>query len=42
MGIELRAPHGGFFVFFAMSNALMFVLAVAIGAVVGGIAVSAE
>jgi PTS system fructose-specific IIC component len=41
LDIELRAPHGGFFVFFAMSNALLFFLAVAIGAVVGGLAVTA-
>ena len=40
MGIELRAPHGGIFVFFAMSNALLFFLAVIIGMVVGGIAVT--
>jgi fructose PTS system EIIBC or EIIC component len=40
LGLELRAPHGGIFVFFAMSNALLFLLAVIIGAVVGGIAVT--
>jgi PTS system fructose-specific IIC component len=39
-GVELRAPHGGIFVFFAMSNALLFFLAVIIGAVVGGLAVT--
>jgi PTS system fructose-specific IIC component len=39
-GIELRAPHGGIFVFFAISNFLLFLLAVIIGAVVGGIAVT--
>jgi PTS system fructose-specific IIC component len=39
-GIELQAPHGGIFVFFAISNFLLFLLAVAIGAVVGGIAVT--
>jgi PTS system fructose-specific IIC component len=39
-GIELRAPHGGIFVFFAISNFLLFLLAVAIGAVVGGVAVT--
>jgi PTS system fructose-specific IIC component len=39
-GIELRAPHGGFFVFFAISNFLLFVLAIAIGMVVGAIAVT--
>ncbi|WNV75411.1 fructose-specific PTS transporter subunit EIIC [Geodermatophilus sp. DSM 44513] len=39
-GIELRAPHGGFFVFFAMSNFLLFLLAVLIGMVVGALAVT--
>ena len=39
-GIELRAPHGGVFVFFAISAFLLFVLAVLIGAVVGGVAVT--
>jgi PTS system fructose-specific IIC component len=39
-GIELRAPHGGIFVFFAISNFFLFLLAVAIGAVVGGVAVT--
>jgi PTS system fructose-specific IIC component len=39
-GIELRAPHGGVFVFFAMSNAVLFLLAVIIGAVVGALAVT--
>jgi fructose PTS system EIIBC or EIIC component len=39
-GIELRAPHGGIFVFFAMSNALLFLIAVIIGAVVGAVAVT--
>jgi PTS system fructose-specific IIC component len=40
MGVELRAPHGGIFVFFAMSNALLFFLDVIIGMVVGAIAVT--
>ncbi len=40
LGIELRAPHGGIFVFFAMSNAVLFFLAVIIGAIVGGLAVT--
>ena len=40
LGIELRAPHGGFFVFFAISNFVLFVLAVAIGMVVGALAVT--
>jgi fructose PTS system EIIBC or EIIC component len=39
-GIELRAPHGGIFVFFAISNFLLFLLAVVIGAIVGGVAVT--
>jgi PTS system fructose-specific IIC component len=39
-GIELRAPHGGVFVFFAMSNAVLFLVAVIIGAVVGALAVT--
>jgi PTS system fructose-specific IIC component len=39
-GIELRAPHGGVFVFFAISNFLVFLLALAIGAVVGAAAVT--
>jgi PTS system fructose-specific IIC component len=39
-GITLRAPHGGIFVFFAISNFFLFLLAVIIGAVVGGIAVT--
>ena len=39
-GTELRAPHGGVFVFFAMTNFFLFLLAVLIGAVVGGVAVT--
>jgi PTS system fructose-specific IIC component len=39
-GIELRAPHGGVFVFFAISNFLVFLLAVIIGSVVGALAVT--
>ncbi|SNS86266.1 PTS system D-fructose-specific IIA component (F1P-forming), Frc family /PTS system D-fructose-specific IIB component (F1P-forming), Frc family /PTS system D-fructose-specific IIC component (F1P-forming), Frc family [Geodermatophilus pulveris] len=39
-GIELRAPHGGVFVFFAISNFLLFLLAIAIGMVVGALAVT--
>jgi PTS system fructose-specific IIC component len=39
-GIELRAPHGGVFVFFAMSNAVLFIVAVLVGAIVGGLAVT--
>ncbi len=40
LDIEARAPHGGVFVFFAISNFLLWLLAIAIGAVVGGIAVT--
>jgi PTS system fructose-specific IIC component len=39
-GVELRAPHGGIFVFFAISGLLWFVLALIAGTVVGGIAVT--
>ncbi|MEI4273122.1 fructose-specific PTS transporter subunit EIIC [Klenkia sp. LSe6-5] len=38
--VELRAPHGGVFVFFAMTKFFLFLVAVIIGAVVGGIAVT--
>ena len=36
---DLRAPHGGIFVFFAIGNFLLWLLAIVIGAVVGGICV---
>jgi PTS system fructose-specific IIC component len=39
-GIQLRAPHGGIFVFFAISNFLLFLLWLVLGAVVGGVAVT--
>jgi PTS system fructose-specific IIC component len=39
-GVELRAPHGGIFVFFAMNNVLVFVLALIIGTIVAGVAVT--
>jgi fructose PTS system EIIBC or EIIC component len=39
-GIEAQAPHGGVFVFFAITNFLVWLLAIVIGAVVGGIAVT--
>ncbi|MCZ2827697.1 fructose-specific PTS transporter subunit EIIC [Modestobacter sp. VKM Ac-2986] len=39
-GTELRAPHGGVFVFFAMNSFWLFLLAVLIGAIVGGLAVT--
>ncbi|MCZ2821737.1 fructose-specific PTS transporter subunit EIIC [Modestobacter sp. VKM Ac-2977] len=40
LGLELQAPHGGFFVWFAMSNWALFFLAVLVGAAVGGVAVT--
>jgi PTS system fructose-specific IIC component len=39
-GVELRAPHGGIFVFFAMTNVLMFVIALIVGTIVGAVAVT--
>ncbi|HEX8199965.1 MAG TPA: fructose-specific PTS transporter subunit EIIC [Isosphaeraceae bacterium] len=39
-GVELRAPHGGIFVFFAMNGVLMFVVALVIGTIVGALAVT--
>ncbi|SFQ01899.1 PTS system D-fructose-specific IIA component (F1P-forming), Frc family (TC 4.A.2.1.4)/PTS system D-fructose-specific IIB component (F1P-forming), Frc family (TC 4.A.2.1.4)/PTS system D-fructose-specific IIC component (F1P-forming), Frc family (TC 4.A.2.1.4) [Geodermatophilus dictyosporus] len=39
-GVELRAPHGGIFVFFAMSGVLMFLVALVVGTVVGALAVT--
>jgi fructose PTS system EIIBC or EIIC component len=39
-GVELRAPHGGIFVFFAMEGVLMFVVALIAGTVVGAVAVT--
>jgi PTS system fructose-specific IIC component len=39
-GVELRAPHGGIFVFFAMNNVLMFVVALVAGTIVGALAVT--
>jgi PTS system fructose-specific IIC component len=39
-GVELRAPHGGIFVLFAISGILMFVIALLAGTVVGGVAVT--
>ncbi|MGY1777853.1 fructose-specific PTS transporter subunit EIIC [Geodermatophilus sp. SYSU D00804] len=38
-GVELQAPHGGIFVFFAMNGILMFLLALLVGTIVGAIAV---
>ena len=39
-GVELRAPHGGIFVLFAMTGILVFVLALIAGTIVGGLAVT--
>ncbi|MGY1771476.1 PTS fructose transporter subunit IIABC [Blastococcus sp. SYSU D00813] len=39
-GVELQAPHGGIFVFFAMDGVLWFVLALIAGTVVGAAAVT--
>ncbi len=39
-GVELQAPHGGIFVFFAMNGVLVFLLALVAGTVVGAAAVT--
>ncbi|MGY1696367.1 MULTISPECIES: PTS fructose transporter subunit IIABC [unclassified Geodermatophilus] len=39
-GVELRAPHGGIFVLFAMNGIGMFLLALVVGTVVGALAVT--
>jgi PTS system fructose-specific IIC component len=39
-GVELRAPHGGIFVFFAMQGVLMFLIALIAGTIVGALAVT--
>ncbi|WP_100499476.1 PTS fructose transporter subunit IIABC [Geodermatophilus chilensis] len=39
-GVELRAPHGGLFVLFAINGVAMFLLAIVIGTVVGALAVT--
>ena len=39
--VTLKAPHGGIFVFFAIGHLLWFVVALAVGTVVGAIAVIA-
>ena len=39
-GVELRAPHGGVFVLFAMTGIAWFLLALVAGTVVGGLAVT--
>jgi PTS system fructose-specific IIC component len=38
-GVELQAPHGGIFVFFAINGILMFLLALLVGTIVGAVAV---
>src|SRR6185437_7683919 len=38
-GVQAKAPHGGVFVFFAISGVVTWLLAIAIGAVVGAAAV---
>jgi PTS system fructose-specific IIC component len=39
-GVELRAPHGGVFVLFAINGVALFLLAIVIGTVVGALAVT--
>jgi PTS system fructose-specific IIC component len=39
-GVQAQAPHGGIFVFFAISGFLIWLLAILIGAVIGAVAVS--
>ena len=39
--VTLKAPHGGIFVFFAIGNLLWFLVALAVGTVVGAVAVIA-
>jgi PTS system fructose-specific IIC component len=38
-GVQLKAPHGGVFVFFALNGIPMFFLALAVGSIVGAVAV---
>ena len=38
-GVQAQAPHGGIVVFFAINGVLMWLLAIAIGTVVGAVAV---
>jgi PTS system fructose-specific IIC component len=40
-GVTSQAPHGGIFVFFAIGNVLMFVLAILVGTVISALAVIA-
>ena len=39
-GVQLRAPHGGIFVFFAISGLLMWLVGLVVGTVVGALAVT--
>jgi PTS system fructose-specific IIC component len=39
-GVELRAPHGGVFVFFAISGILMWIVGLVAGTLVGALAVT--
>ncbi|NEK59836.1 PTS transporter subunit EIIA [Geodermatophilus sabuli] len=39
-GVELRAPHGGIFVFFAITGLLWFVIGILAGMIVGAVAVT--
>jgi fructose PTS system EIIBC or EIIC component len=40
-GVTSQAPHGGIFVFFAIGNLLMFVLAIVVGTIISALAVVA-
>ncbi|SDR67950.1 PTS fructose transporter subunit IIABC [Agrococcus carbonis] len=40
-GVTSQAPHGGIFVFFAIGNLLMFVVAIVVGAIITALAVVA-
>ncbi|HEY8721909.1 fructose-specific PTS transporter subunit EIIC [Pengzhenrongella sp.] len=40
-GVTSKAPHGGIFVFFAIGNVGLFILAIAVGAVISALAVIA-
>ncbi|MHA7280204.1 PTS fructose transporter subunit IIABC [Arthrobacter sp. MDT2-2] len=40
-GVTSQAPHGGIFVFFAIGNVLMFVLAILVGTIISALAVIA-
>jgi PTS system fructose-specific IIC component len=39
-GVELRAPHGGIFVLFAITGILWFIVGILAGMVVGALAVT--